>query len=317
MEPGRSPKLGHFMWRACRGSLGVMKVLYDRHVIPSTQCGVCGCDEETIMHSLFRCTHAKKIWDHSSFSTVIEEAPATSFVDWLRWCAGRVSREELRTLASLCWAAWFCRNKAVYEPSLSLDAVSVAAGFARTNEEYGTYNAKVQMPPAATRFRSAMAWTPPTHPNVKVNVDAHVLEGVGVRFGVVVRDSTGRLLVAAVKKLEAQWTPEMTEAGAARYGLEVARRYGFDRVVLEGDAATVINTVHNKVSGEAPIFLIYDDIRKLSGMFSSFLCTHVRRAGNTVAHSVARWDTGNSTERICMNTFPQGIQTLAELDLIQ
>lgn len=149
-----------------------------------------------------------------------------------------------------------------------------------------------------------------------MNVDAHVTDCFGVSFGVVIRDNMGQLLVAAAKRIESQWTSEVGEAGAARYGMEVARRFGFERIVLESDAANVIKAIQSKADGSAPIYLIFDDIRKLSDSFSSFQCMHVRRAGNMVAHSVARWDTGNSMERICMNSFPQGIQTLAEHDLI-
>ena len=44
-------------------------------------------------------------------------------------------------------------------------------------------------------------------------------------------------------------------------------------------------------------------------------CLHVSRKGNTIAQLVARGDTGNVDEKICMNPFLLGIQTLANLDL--
>ena len=36
-----------------------------------------------------------------------------------------------------------------------------------------------------------------------------------------------------MKRIASNWDPELAEAGAARFGLDVARRLGFDRVVLE------------------------------------------------------------------------------------
>lgn len=66
--------------------------------------------------------------------------------------------------------------------------------------------------------------------------------------------------------------------------------------------------------GASPIYHIYDDIIKLSKSFNVFVSTHIKRVGNTVAHLVARWDTKGSSELVCMNSFPQSILTLAELD---
>ena len=35
-----------------------MDVLHKRHIREHNTCPVCGCEEETIMHSLFYCTYA-------------------------------------------------------------------------------------------------------------------------------------------------------------------------------------------------------------------------------------------------------------------
>lgn len=67
-------------------------------------------------------------------------------------------------------------------------------------------------------LRSANAWYATPQHCVKVNVDAHVSIGNGVSFDVVIRDTNGKYLVAAVKKISADWMPNLAEAGAARYG---------------------------------------------------------------------------------------------------
>lgn len=100
------------------------------------------------------------------------------------------------------------------------------------------------MPPYASSSRSVDRWIPPPQNELKVNVDAHILEVFRVCFWVVMRDRLGCLRMAAVKRVEAMWETEMAEAKAARYGLELATRFGFDRVVLESDAANVVRTVH-------------------------------------------------------------------------
>lgn len=85
--------------------------------------------------------------------------------------------------------------------SQSIDAVSVATNFVKLNEEYCTYNAKVQIPPHSISFRSVAGWIPPTQNGVKVNVDAHIMEGIGLYFGVVIRDGMGSLKVDAAREV--------------------------------------------------------------------------------------------------------------------
>lgn len=60
---------------------------------------------------------------------------------------------------------------------------------------------------------AAATWFPPPQGTFKVNVDAHVMEGVGVSFRVAIRDAEGKLVVAAVKRIDAVWAPDMAEAG--------------------------------------------------------------------------------------------------------
>ncbi|XP_021866523.1 uncharacterized protein [Spinacia oleracea] len=243
------------------------------------------------------------------------DAPSISFADRLSWVARKLESEQLRTFMALVWAAWHCRNKVIFDGSGVVDAVSVAAGFVRLNEEYSLYNAKVSGTTMSHVCTSNASWLPPPSNCVKLNVDAHVLEGNGVSFGAVIRDEEGKLLVAAVKRIGANWQPEMAEAGAARYGVELARRLGYSSVILESDSLKVVRAIKTRQEGVSPIYILYDDIVGTCSEFFQFMCVHVRRTGNTLAHCIARWETGIDSERICMNSFPQSLTTLAELDL--
>ena len=49
------PKLGNFLWRACKGSLATKQVLYNRYCVPSPICDRCRADPETIYHALCEC----------------------------------------------------------------------------------------------------------------------------------------------------------------------------------------------------------------------------------------------------------------------
>lgn len=53
---------------------------------------------------------------------------------------------------------------------------------------------------------------PPSTGRIKINVDAHLNNGNGGSFGVVIRNDRGRLLAAEVKSVNANWSSEMAEA---------------------------------------------------------------------------------------------------------
>ena len=149
-----------------------------------------------------------------------------------------------------------------------------------------------------------------------MNVDAFVPANDGVSFGVVVRDEEGQILMLATLRTSHRRDCDMEKVAADRFGLEIARRYGYTNVALESDSLNVIRLVRNGHQGAAPIFHFFSDIKRLCLSFVNFECSHVRRAGNTLAHLVARRDTGPSSELICMNSFPQSFQTLVDLDLM-
>ncbi|KAK1363273.1 hypothetical protein POM88_038834 [Heracleum sosnowskyi] len=79
----------------------------------------------------------------------------------------------------------------------------------------------------------------------------------------------GKLLVAAVKRCEAT-SPDIAEAFAACYGLQVARRLGYSSIRVESDAANVVQATKEACNGVAPIHLIFDDIRDVSFCFGRF-----------------------------------------------
>ncbi|XP_057250615.1 uncharacterized protein LOC130591349 [Beta vulgaris subsp. vulgaris] len=211
-------KLCHFVWRACKGSLGVMDVFRQRHVRKSSVCLVCGHVEESIIHALFDWKLASEIWVHSDFMGLLMQASRTSCSELLQWVAGKFPKEQLVHFVSLAWAAWSCRNTTLFEPDKPLPPVMVAAGFVKLSDEYGAYKDKVSRGPVIPHFTSVASWKLPPANVVKINVDAHITLKQEVQFGMVIRDEWGVLRVTGVKKLRVRWSPELAEAGAPRGG---------------------------------------------------------------------------------------------------
>ncbi|CAO2822581.1 unnamed protein product [Amaranthus hypochondriacus] len=193
------------------------------------------------------------------------------------------------------------------------DISQMASSFAKLISDYQQYSQKLSVtnPPRVLSFQK---WKPPSEGWVKINFDAHV--GVALRrgLGVVVRDHNGKVLLTGTRRVEANWNVHITEAAAATYAIVIARRSGYEHVHLEGDSLSVINAITRREQGSSHVNLFFDQIFELSLCFTSFMCSFVRRQGNTAAHMIARWDTGNAHEKICMDPFPPSLLTLVALD---
>ena len=308
------PKLQHFIWRACRGSLGVKERLHWRHICGDSSCPVCGAPSETICHALFSCSTAQEVWKVSSFGPLLAAAPTDSFDGVFSWLASKCTREEMRHMCALMWAVWYCRNKIVFDQE-TLVASSVAANFVKLVEEYCGYAQRV-FQPCGGLSTSAPAWRVPPAMVLKVNFDAHNSPNGETGLGVVVRNEVGAVCVMGVRRVAARWDAPTAEAMAALYAVELATRLGYGNVIFEGDALMVVNALKNKSEGGSPIFQIFSDIHRLCLGFESFSFLHVKRAGNCVAHLLARWECVSNSEIVWFESFPQSISTLADLDLL-
>ena len=311
---GGPPKLSHFIWRACKGSLAVKESLFRRHIGDSAGCSVCDAPSESIYHAIFECNFAKVIWQVSPFVTLLANAPTASFAELFEWLVEKLSGEELRIFCSLAWAAWYCRNKFIFEQQ-SVDASVMACHFVKLTHDFGLYAKKVFLESSRV-CTTAAKWHYPPVGWMKANFDAHIGPNGDIGLGVVVRDSSGRMVLGGVRRRTANWDVHISEAMAGLFVVELLRRFGFSRVVVEGDSLVVLSALKNKPVGGSPIFNIFNDISRVCLSFDEVSFSHVRRAGNVVAHLLARWECVANSEVVWLDSFPQSVSTLVDLDLI-
>ena len=158
-------------------------------------------------------------------------------------------------------------------------------------------------------------WYPPPPLGwVKINTDATIFRELGVGLGWVARDHHRRILEMGVKRRKEAWDATVAEAIAARVALShvSARRWG--NVILELDALGLIERLQSGSRGEAYLDVLLEDIRSLVPSFRSLMSSHVKRAGNTVAHLVARMSPTNGDEQIWNSSFPFAVTYLVDLD---
>ncbi|TVU04044.1 hypothetical protein EJB05_50392, partial [Eragrostis curvula] len=114
------------------------------------------------------------------------------------------------------------------------------------------------------RPKIAVAWEPPDLDWTKLNTDGafDVRSGTGAT-GAVLRDDRGRIIRA-----EARWYENLSnvitiEAIAARDGLLLASAYGCQRVVLEMDNLTLVESLNASTVDRSVVAGLWQEIREL------------------------------------------------------
>ena len=147
----------------------------------------------------------------------------------------------------------------------------------------------------------------------KVNTDPAILGDLGVGLGWVARDHHGNIVEMGVRRIKVSWGAQLAEVYAARVALSHASARGWSNVILESNALGLIERLQLGSQGEAYLDVLLKDIRSLVPSFRSLMSGHVKRAGNTVAHLVARMSPTNGDEQIWNSSFPFAVTYLAAL----
>lgn len=195
------PKLRHFLWRAYKDSLATKYGLYQRYCVPSPLCYRCSNDPKTILNAILDCPKVQPIWAIHPNLSLLQDAPRSPFAYFIMWVFGHASNDNLDSILATVWDAWFFRNKQIFVGHDG-DPVSVARRFNNMVHDYKRYNTIAVVPQQPTFLRK-QSWRPPLDGWVKVNFDAYVADNAIRGLGVVVRDSSGKLLIAGVRRIKA------------------------------------------------------------------------------------------------------------------
>ena len=132
-------------------------------------------------------------------------------------------------------------------------------------------------------------WRAPQAGFVKVNFDGAVFGELNMScIGVVIRDNNGAVLASCSEKMFQAYKAEETEALAARKALMFAHELGFQSVILEGDALGLIQALKSQEQNVCPLSLLVEDVKVYSNHFRRVLYSHIKRNGNSIAHSLAK-----------------------------
>lgn len=103
------PKLRLFLWRCFWKATPVQAVLAIRiiHLLPI--CKLCGMNDETIMHEIFKCDFASAAWFASPMGIRTENLTGT-FRETVLAVRSSATQQQFSTFVSVTWAIWQVRN---------------------------------------------------------------------------------------------------------------------------------------------------------------------------------------------------------------
>ena len=94
---------------------------------------------------------------------------------------------------------------------------------------------------------SQQTWNPPKKGYVKVNIDATTNSEKNLAgLGVVIRDETGHVTVAAIKISKFHGDVSYAKAEAMEWGMQITREAHVKALIVESDSQGVVSLVNNK-----------------------------------------------------------------------
>ncbi|XP_021724730.1 uncharacterized protein LOC110692046, partial [Chenopodium quinoa] len=156
----------------------------------------------------------------------------------------------------------------------------------RLVEDCGKYAAKVYGVVSKSKCNSPKKWLPPPD-FVKINCDACLKTNGWIGLGVAARNTAREVLFARVRRVRSYWPPDIAECRALLFGVKLARRFGYKKVIFESDCQHVSTRLSKAATYFTDIDLVLDDIFYLCSSFDFVTWSHVKRDGNFVARHLA------------------------------
>ncbi|XP_024190507.1 uncharacterized protein LOC112194512 [Rosa chinensis] len=151
--------------------------------------------------------------------------------------------------------------------------------------------------------------------HLKLNFDGACDLKNGIRgMGVIFRDYRGIMRGALAVPQVGHLPPRSIEALALLHGLRFAAHVGFAHIEIEGDALSVINSLHDSSEDLSFEGHLIDEVKSLIQSFHFCSCHFVKRERNKVAHRLAKEALKLSQPLLCLESGPIWLHQSVSMD---
>ncbi|XP_062021006.1 uncharacterized protein LOC133737482 [Rosa rugosa] len=307
-------KVKVFLWRACRDFLPCAYKLVLRKISNDSSCWQCRCRVESVLHVLWEYPYARRVWKLSFLSEVCKVWKEPSFIDLFSHVNSITCGTDLEEFGFLAW--WLWRNRNLHrhgEKYLTPSELVMAARSWKTKFELA--NRRIDGASQSGQCNQ-VDWQPPKQSFIKLNFDAACDEKRGcVGLGVVFRDEVGSLRGALDVPQVGRLKPRAAEALALLHGLKFVVHVGFNKLKIEGDVLTIINTLHDSSEDLSEEGNVLEEAKEVMRQLTQYSWGHVRRDCNRVAHKVAKEALQLGEPMLCLQSGPSWLHNYVEMDV--
>ncbi|KAL6216088.1 hypothetical protein ACLB2K_009315 [Fragaria x ananassa] len=107
-------KIKVLLWRACNSFLPCLGELKQWKLCENSKCGGCGSAMESVLHVLWECSFAQKVWSRTFLSKVCKVWKENSFFDLFAHVGMVANGDDLEWFGVICWRLWQWRNDRVH-----------------------------------------------------------------------------------------------------------------------------------------------------------------------------------------------------------
>lgn len=298
------------MWRAAHNLLPTIDNLWKKKVVMDSVCRRCHSNREDVFHALVGCRAARKVWKLTEFYEDIKILAHQDMLSVLQDLAGMRKKDDLGLIIATCWAIWYARNRVVNEGKQEDPQITAARAAATADSYLRIKCPNVQVVPRQHN-NNQQVWNPPPIGWYKVNVDAAIqMANSKAGLGVVIRDSSGKILAAAVQSTGFRGDVACMEAEAVLFGIQVACQAKCDPIIIESDSLEVVELSLQRKSSMAEICWAVEEIQACLKNQSKASIQFVPRNFNVVAHSLAKVALDFKSPVVWLEEFPVQVMLL-------
>uniref|UniRef100_A0ACD6AUC3 Uncharacterized protein n=1 Tax=Avena sativa TaxID=4498 RepID=A0ACD6AUC3_AVESA len=281
---------------------------YRRTLEIDGKCKICGLCEEDSYHATVYCTKAKALRHEMRKFWKIPEEKAFTYTgkDWLPIMLANCGKDERALVLMILWRSWHLRCNIIHGSGSETIAnsrvflLNYMSCLRNTPEDGNQTKGKTQVSFLPSTNGNLMdtgqpkdkaiimpTWRAPASGTACINVDAAFSEtGREATAGIIMRDQSGSICLAACHPTTRSSNIEEAEANAILLGLQIARDYDFvpSSVLSDCFGAVTKANCHSRINNSA--WSIYEDIHQLKLYFADCSISHTRREFNTTAHEL-------------------------------
>jgi len=283
-----SPRTKLLLWKVGQYALPVGLNLTHRHITESAKCPFCD-DDESVLHLLFKCPFAQKIWSLAPFKSPLICTSILSVTEGIASSSKAICLPPSglgggRLSPWLFWTIWSSRNQLIFnkKQTLAEDAYLLAITRAK---EWQSANQTQSLP---TRIPDPLV-IPRSHSIDPVCcTDAAWKTEGSAGFGWICKDSRNQTIFQGSSASSSPVvSPLVAEALATLLAIGVAIESGIKRISFASDSLTLVKAINRKFLAKE-LHRILHDIHSLSISFDACSFFFISRKHNSEADALAK-----------------------------